>query len=257
MRKASFQRINLSGWSQSLRYQVNDSNDDCKTQCRNLCPVAIPSLSGQWFQQKRERLIKNLLMGRNPFVIRSMIPTVDCEIVDCPIRKVAIPSLSGQWFQHAKSYWVSYICIVAIPSLSGQWFQQLKIKWQKIALDKSQSLRYQVNDSNLLYQKEEKMGNEVAIPSLSGQWFQRKKEEGVAEGPGVAIPSLSGQWFQQRSVIVAADVPDCRNPFVIRSMIPTYNPIGWNQLGFIVAIPSLSGQWFQLWKHLWHDVNHI
>ena len=136
--------------SQSLLHQVNRSNEIERGKILISMELAIPSSSGQSFQQLTTAGITSAGVTRNPFFIRSIVPTIDnvvfgrffkrsqsllhqvnrsnSELEKVRVSKscLAIPSSSGQSFQHqqnqlqrGKHY------RLAIPSSSGQSFQRL------------------------------------------------------------------------------------------------------------------------------------
>ena len=169
------------------------------------------------------------------------------------VKKVAIPSTSGQWFlrEILNNIFHSLHSRVAIPSTSGQWFLQHCCS------------------------NKDKTDLEVAIPSTSGQWFlpgrilqsflvMRSRNPFYIRS---MIPTAFWLHRGQRSKIsksqsllhqvndsyntnIASEVIPylfSRNPFYIRSMIPTYFIVCNKRWGFCkVAIPSTSGQWFLL-----------
>ncbi len=134
--------------SQSLLHQVNHSykNSDGLTDYLDDL-VAIPSTSGQSFLRRRFTRSRWQRKSRNPFYIRSIIPTQLPADFWAIWREVAIPSTSGQSF-------LLYDCGCIGYSGAG-----------------SQSLLHQVNHSYLIFLSVMASSSLVAIPSTSGQSF--------------------------------------------------------------------------------------
>ena len=208
--------------------------------------VAIPSSSGQSFQQTKRIPFRTPNYRRNPFFIRSILPTRTAVPRRGNPEIVAIPSSSGQSFQQPSPRSWQSVESVAIPSSSGQSFQQCQTKIIMLLLgcrnpffirsilptpdshsipqpvERSQSLLHQVNPSNEWLDDSQPFPFFVAIPSSSGQSFQHIHRHKV----GFPFPS--------------------RNPFFIRSILPTIGKLTISCKMADVAIPSSSGQSFQL-----------
>ena len=162
-------------------------------------------------------------LSRNPFFIRSIVPTW----LGTSKQKAVKPWRRNPFFIR------SIVPTEGVLDNSG--VQGL-----------SQSLLHQVNRSNRLKRCPSFGRRKVAIPSSSGQSFQRESKSRVSRRPGTVSQSLLHQVNRsnQNRTPVYTGVPRCRNPFFIRSIVPTTGGrrfVCWAS----VAIPSSSGQSFQ------------
>ena len=112
---------------------------------------------------------------------------------------------------------------VAIPSSSGQSFQPDPSpncgEARQVAIPSSSGQSFQPERGTKML-----FNDDVAIPSSSGQSFQLKKQQGDTE------KMISRNPFFIRSIVptkitgVNKALEICRNPFFIRSIVPTIVP---------------------------------
>gem|GEM_PF-3414897 len=232
--------------------------------------VAIPSSSGHWFLRTRNGIRSGLIWKSQSLlhqVIGSFSPSVG-RIHSSPT--VAIPSSSGHWFLRANIGLSADKSVVAIPSSSGHWFlpsleAAFFVMARRVAIPSSSGHwflpqgrsvngNYHRPSQSLLHQVIGSFGRQmvelcphgsVAIPSSSGHWFLRSAAPSSAGMDSVAIPSSSGHWFLP---ILPGQLTGndwaCRNPFFIRSLVPSVLGGGYIYALLHVAIPSSSGHWF-------------
>ena len=198
--------------------------------------------------------------SRNPFYIRSMIHTIK---FDCRNKyfgqRVAIPSTSGQWFptKFCSKGTGGQVMVKTSqsPSTSGQWFtlsKQGHVPTGVLCCCRNPFyIRSMILHNFLDVVNMEREKKWVAIPSTSGQWFSLSLSHGNGQvaSNNVASSSTSGQWFPRLTQHYKGVLINRRNPFYIRSMIPTdyWGKKQW--LGeYKGAIPSTSGQWFTRYK---------
>jgi len=170
----------------------------------------------------RANLSKANLSSRNPFFIRSFVPTFPRPIFPGPIFLVAIPSSSGHLF----------------PPFQGRSFQGRSFRGRNPFF-----IRSFVPTRRMKMTRDEI--TRVAIPSSSGHLF-----------PLFPGPIFPGPIFPSQSLlhqVICSHLPAMphlllrrlrRNPFFIRSFVPTLSHRCFHLCRRQVAIPSSSGHLF-------------